>query len=114
MSTAAVACDLRVPVLSRVGKALADPTRCSILVCLLEGPHYPSDLAAHLGLTKANVSNHLTCLRGCGLVSATAEGRRVREALLGGLREFFMIFVSWPVAAQTPTAQKALRRLQPR
>ena len=78
MSTAAVACDLRVPVLSRVGKALADPTRCSILVCLLEGPHYPSDLAAHLGLTKANVSNHLTCLRGCGLVSATAEGRRVR------------------------------------
>jgi ArsR family transcriptional regulator, cadmium/lead-responsive transcriptional repressor len=64
--------------LARVGKALADPTRCSILVCLLEGDHYPSDLADHLGLTKANVSNHLACLRGCGLVVAKQEGRRAR------------------------------------
>lgn len=64
--------------LGRVGKALSDPTRCQILLCLLDGPHYPSDLAAHLALTKANVSNHLACLRGCGLVTATPEGRRVR------------------------------------
>jgi ArsR family transcriptional regulator, cadmium/lead-responsive transcriptional repressor len=67
--------------LQRVGKALADPTRCAILVCLLDGPHYPTELAAHLGLTKANVSNHLACLRGCGLVMATPEGRRVRYEL---------------------------------
>jgi DNA-binding transcriptional ArsR family regulator len=67
--------------LARVGKALADPTRCSILVCLLEGDHYPADLADHLGLTRANVSNHLACLRGCGLVVATQEGRRARYRL---------------------------------
>jgi ArsR family transcriptional regulator, cadmium/lead-responsive transcriptional repressor len=67
--------------LQRVGKALVDPTRCAILVCLLDGPHYPTELAAHLGLTKANVSNHLACLRGCGLVGATPEGRRVRYEL---------------------------------
>jgi ArsR family transcriptional regulator, cadmium/lead-responsive transcriptional repressor len=64
--------------LQRVGKALVDPTRCSILMCLLDGPHYPTELSEHLGLTKANVSNHLTCLRGCGLVVGVAEGRRVR------------------------------------
>ena len=67
--------------LHRVGRALADPNRCAILLCLLDGPHYPTDLAAHLGLTKANVSNHLACLRGCGLVVASQEGRRQRYEL---------------------------------
>ena len=33
--------------LNRVGRALADPTRCRILVCLLQGPHYPTELAEH-------------------------------------------------------------------
>ena len=76
-----MSCDPRAALLSRVGKALADPGRCAILLCLLDGPHYPSDLAEHLGYTKANVSNHLACLRGCGLVSTAAEGRRVRYEL---------------------------------
>jgi DNA-binding transcriptional ArsR family regulator len=67
--------------LDRIGKALSDPTRCRILLCLLDGPHYPTDLALRLGLTKANVSNHLSCLRGCGLVVASQEGRRVRYDL---------------------------------
>lgn len=67
--------------LGRIGKALADTTRCQILLCLLDGPHYPTELAEHLGLTKANVSNHLSCLRGCGLVRATQEGRRQRYEL---------------------------------
>lgn len=68
-------------VLSRVGTALADPTRRRILVELLAGPAYPAELADHLGTTRANLSNHLTCLRGCGLVTATAEGRRLRYDL---------------------------------
>ena len=67
--------------LTRVGRALADATRCRILVCFLEGPHYPGQLADHLGLTKANVSNHLTTLREAGLVRAEPEGRRVRYSL---------------------------------
>lgn len=64
--------------LHRLGRALADPGRCNILVALLEGPAYPGELAAALGLTRPNMSNHLSCLRGCGLVTATAEGRQVR------------------------------------
>jgi DNA-binding transcriptional ArsR family regulator len=67
--------------LHRIGRALADPTRCEILVCLLDGAQYPTELSEHLGLTKANVSNHLACLRGCGLVVATQEGRRQRYEL---------------------------------
>ncbi|MGH3675725.1 MAG: Cd(II)/Pb(II)-sensing metalloregulatory transcriptional regulator CmtR [Mycobacterium sp.] len=67
--------------LARVGRALADPTRCRILIALLDGVSYPGRLASQLGLTRSNVSNHLSCLRGCGLVVATYEGRQVRYAL---------------------------------
>jgi DNA-binding transcriptional ArsR family regulator len=70
-----------VEALTRFGRALADPTRCRILVCFLDGPHYPAQLADHLDLSRANVSNHLTHLRAAGLVDAVPEGRRVRYAL---------------------------------
>lgn len=67
--------------LGRVGTALADPTRRRLLLSLVEGPAFPSDLADRLGLTRGNVSNHLACLRGCGLVSTLPVGRRVRYEL---------------------------------
>jgi DNA-binding transcriptional ArsR family regulator len=67
--------------LGRIGTALADETRRRLLVELLDGPRYPGELVDALALTKANVSNHLTCLRGCGLVVAEPEGRRVRYEL---------------------------------
>jgi DNA-binding transcriptional ArsR family regulator len=69
-------------VLARLGVALADETRRRILVALVDGPAYPSELADGLRLTRANVSNHLSCLRGCGLVIAQPEGRRVRYELV--------------------------------
>jgi len=67
--------------LARIGRALSDESRRRILVALGAGNHYPSTLADELGLTRANVSNHLACLRGCGLVRAEAQGRRVRYDL---------------------------------
>ncbi|WP_435061982.1 Cd(II)/Pb(II)-sensing metalloregulatory transcriptional regulator CmtR [Amycolatopsis thermoflava] len=74
-------CETRGAALARLGRALADPTRCRILVALLDGVHYPGQLAAQLELSRSNVSNHLACLRGCGLVVATYEGRQVRYEL---------------------------------
>jgi DNA-binding transcriptional ArsR family regulator len=76
-----VTAETRLAALARVGKALADPTRCRILLQLLDHPCYPAEMAEHLGLTRANVSNHLACLRGCGLVVAVQEGRRARYEL---------------------------------
>jgi DNA-binding transcriptional ArsR family regulator len=38
-------------------------------------------MAEQFGATRANLSNHLTCLRECGLVATTAEGRRIRYEL---------------------------------
>jgi DNA-binding transcriptional ArsR family regulator len=67
--------------LERVGTALSDPTRRRILLLLLDGPAYPAELAEQLAVGRTNVSNHLTCLRGCGLVTATRQGRQVRYDL---------------------------------
>ena len=73
--------ETRETALARVGRALADPTRCRILLALLDGPGYPARLADRLNVTRSNASNHLACLRGCGLVVATYEGRQVRYEL---------------------------------
>ncbi|WP_460830957.1 Cd(II)/Pb(II)-sensing metalloregulatory transcriptional regulator CmtR [Nocardioides hungaricus] len=68
----------RAEVMNRLGRAMADPTRSRILLELLDEPGYPARLADALDLTRTNVSNHLACLRGCGLVVATPEGRQTR------------------------------------
>lgn len=64
--------------MARLGRAMADPTRSRILLALLKEPGYPARLAENLGLSRTNVSNHLACLRGCGIIIAEPEGRRTR------------------------------------
>ncbi|MGY4544022.1 DNA-binding transcriptional ArsR family regulator [Arthrobacter sp. UYNi723] len=71
----------RIDVLARFGKALADPTRAAILMELRTGPAFPSDLAGQIGVSRQILSNHLACLRDCGLVAAEPDGRRVRYEL---------------------------------
>lgn len=68
-------------VLARFGHALSDPIRSRLLLALREAPGYPAQLAELLGTSRQNLSNHLACLRGCGLVVAVPEGRRSRYEL---------------------------------
>ena len=68
----------RLEIMNRLGRAMSDPTRSRVLLSLLEGPGYPAELARDLELTRSNVSNHLACLRGCGIVVAVPEGRQTR------------------------------------
>ena len=89
----------RLDVMNRLGRAMADPTRSRILLTLLDAPGYPAELARDLELTRTNVSNHLTCLRGCGLIVATPEGRRPRYEiadphLTQGLRQLLEAVVA--------------------
>jgi DNA-binding transcriptional ArsR family regulator len=90
-----------VDVLERIGTALADPTRRRILTMLLAGPAYPAKLAEVLDVSRTKTSNHLACLRGCGLVTATREGRQVRyelvdDRLAGALRELARVVLDSP------------------
>ncbi|ORT58043.1 metalloregulator ArsR/SmtB family transcription factor [Streptomyces sp. CB03238] len=70
-----------IEVLARFGRALADPIRCRLLLALRAAPAYPSDMADALGISRTRLSNHLACLRDCGLVVAVPEGRRTRYEL---------------------------------
>lgn len=67
--------------LARFGHALSDPTRTRVLLALRDGPAYPADLAELAGVSRQKMSNHLSCLRGCGLVVVAPEGRRSRYEL---------------------------------
>jgi ArsR family transcriptional regulator, cadmium/lead-responsive transcriptional repressor len=67
--------------LARFGHALSDPTRTRVLLALRDRPAYPADLADLAGVSRQAMSNHLACLRGCGLVVAIPEGRRTRYEL---------------------------------
>lgn len=66
---------------ARLGHALSDETRARALLALREAPASPSDLAESLGVSRQVMSNQLACLRGCGLVQSSREGRRVTYRL---------------------------------
>src|SRR6266536_4109783 len=68
-------------VLARFGHAISDPTRARVLLALRDAPGYPAELADLLAVSRQSLSNHLACLRGCGLVVAVPEGRRTRYEL---------------------------------
>lgn len=70
-----------IEVLARFGRALADPTRARILLALSQAPAHPADLADQLDIPRTRLSNHLACLRDCGLIVAVPMGRRVRYEL---------------------------------
>lgn len=51
------------------------------LLALSEAPAHPSDLAEAFGISRTRLSNHLACLRDCGMVVAVPVGRRTRYEL---------------------------------
>ena len=72
----------RSEVLATFFQGLADPTRVRILELLAERPRTVSELQAELGLAQGRVSSHLACLRWCGYVVGTVDGRFNRYQLV--------------------------------
>lgn len=63
---------------ARLFHSLSDPTRLGILLSLQDGELCVSEIVAVVGSSQSNVSNHLACLKGCGLViDRPAERRQV-------------------------------------
>ena len=67
---------------AEVLKVLASPRRLEILHRLADGPLEVGRLAAELGASQPNVSQHLTVLRTAGMVEAERDGREVRYRLI--------------------------------
>jgi DNA-binding transcriptional ArsR family regulator len=66
---------------AKLFQGLADPSRLRILETLRAGPHTVSAIVDKTGLSQSNVSNHLSCLRDCGLVTREPQGRFVHYRL---------------------------------
>jgi len=62
-------------------RGFSDPSRLCILEVLRDGPLTVSAIVEATELTQTNVSNHLGCLRECGLVTAKPKGRFVSYQL---------------------------------
>lgn len=70
-------------VAARLFHGFADPTRLAILLALLDGEQRVVDLASTVERAQATVSEHLACLRGCGLVIVRVDGRASQYRLAG-------------------------------
>jgi ArsR family transcriptional regulator, cadmium/lead-responsive transcriptional repressor len=68
---------------------LTDPSRLAILETLRGGELRVSDVVARTGLSQPNVSKHLACLRGCGLVERDQRGREAFYRTVEGVDEVF-------------------------
>ncbi len=62
---------------AKLFRGFGDPSRLAILNALRRGPLNVGQLVEITGLSQPNVSNHLGCLRDCGLVVAKPKGRYV-------------------------------------
>lgn len=60
---------------AKLFRGFSDPSRLSILEALKAQPLHVTDLVAATGMSQSNVSNHLSCLRDCGLVVREPRGR---------------------------------------
>ena len=66
---------------AKLFRGFSDPSRLSILEALREGPLTVGEIVRSTKLTQPNVSNHLACLRDCGLVTVRQQGRFAYYAL---------------------------------
>lgn len=83
--------------MSRVFKALSDPTRRRILELLRERPMSAGELADHFTVSKPAMSAHFAVLREAGLIDSQKHGKSViyelqmsvlEDALLGFAQTF--------------------------
>jgi DNA-binding transcriptional ArsR family regulator len=66
---------------AKLFRGFGDPSRLAILDTLRSGPRTVSEIVETTGLSQPNVSNHLACLRDCGLVLAEQNWRFVTYRL---------------------------------
>ena len=62
---------------AKLFRGLADPSRLAILEALMEGERSVGEIAQGMETSVANVSAHLACLAGCGLVQSEKRGKYV-------------------------------------
>ena len=100
--------------MSRVFKALSDPTRRRILELLRQHPMSAGELADHFDVSKPAMSAHFAVLREAGLIDSQKRGKSIiyelqmsvlEDALLGFAQAF-----GWKLQPGTRAKPKPLNR----
>lgn len=60
---------------AKLFRGFADPSRLAIVESLRDGPLAVSEIVRRTTLSQSNTSNHLACLKDCGLVLSEQQGR---------------------------------------
>ncbi len=68
---------------AKLFRGFSDPSRLLILETLRQGAMTVTEVVNATGLSQSNVSNHLGCLRDCGLVEVEQQGRFAQYRLNG-------------------------------
>jgi DNA-binding transcriptional ArsR family regulator len=66
---------------AKLFRGFGDASRLSILEALRSGALTVTEIIAVTELAQSNASNHLACLRDCGLVTTVQNGRFIRYEL---------------------------------
>jgi DNA-binding transcriptional ArsR family regulator len=105
--------------MNAVFKALADPTRRSVLELLRTRPMSAGEIAEHFPLSKPTMSAHFAVLREADLVEVHKTGKAViyalklsvlEDALLGFAGLFRLGDAPAPIPALNPALRPALRK----
>jgi ArsR family transcriptional regulator len=62
-------------------KAFANPTRLHLVEMLMRGERWAAELQQGLGISKANLSQHLAVLKSAGVVATRREGKQLHCGL---------------------------------
>lgn len=98
--------------MSKVFKALSDPTRRRVLQLLRNGPMSAGDLGGHFDVAKPTMSAHFAVLKEADLVHAVKAGKSVIYHLkLSVLEEALLGFAhSIGLGAEAPPAKLEVTR----
>ncbi len=72
-----VATDSGMALQAKLFRGFSDASRLTILNMLRQGERSVSQIVEETGLSQPNASQHLACLKDCGLVVSRQEGRSV-------------------------------------
>lgn len=104
--------------MSRVFKALSDPTRRRVLQLLRERPLSAGELSEHFSVSKPTMSAHFSVLQEAGLIEAEKSGRtifyRLKMSVLEDALLSFAQTLGWemktPDGARRTTGTSAQKR----
>ena len=97
---------------ARLFRLLSDPTRLAVIEELSGGPRTVGQLVEALAVPRSRLSNHLACLRWCGVASAEKRGRTVLYRLLDE-RLLQLVLLGRSVAAPHRSHLSSCARLGP-